>query len=340
VIPERISALVAASATAPAADRATLHAYLASDPDTVQHDLVAALAELDRDFTWTNAIATAWTVAHLADGDVCADFDELVRSALREWNGTYDLLGGLVGFGVYALERQSEPLARGVLDELERRVVERGGGLAWFTQREIVPVSQRTLAPHGYWNLGLAHGIPGVVALLARFVRDGVDVSRSRALLAGGVRYLLGVERGRDGYPYWEADVGETRTTARIGWCYGDLGVALALLAAGIHASEPMWRAAGLALARSCASRGLEFDDASFCHGAAGNAHIFDCMARATGDEVLAAASQTWLARALTASTDEDTSLIGGSAGIALVLHARISETVPAWDRRLLVDMR
>lgn len=35
----------------------------------------------------------------------------------------------------------------------------------------------------------------------------------------------------------------------------------------------------------------------------------------------------------------EDATLLTGCAGVALVLHAAVSEIVPAWDRLLLVDL-
>jgi hypothetical protein len=117
----------------------------------------------------------------------------------------------------------------------------------------------------------------------------------------------------------------------------------------------------GFAIARACAARSLEqaaIQDACVCHGAAGIAHAFHRMARATGDAALALAARTWIDRALgmrgdaplagfprvygddgALRVDPDGSLLSGATGVALVLHAAISDVEPAWDRLILADL-
>lgn len=98
--------------------------------------------------------------------------------------------------------------------------------------------------------------------------------------------------------------------------------------------------------------------DASVRRGAAGVGHVFHRLARATRDEALATAARAWIVEVLRMQTDapiagyprvderdggvalaEDATLLTGCAGVALVLHAAVSEIVPAWDRLLLVDL-
>jgi hypothetical protein len=315
------------------------------------------------------AARIGWTIAHLASaeiaGDMCARLDRLLAHALADgWIGEYDLCSGLVGFGVYALERGAagHRLAMRVLDHLERTATGDGDGIAWHTAPELLLPAHLERAPDGYWNLGLAHGIPGVIALLSRFIAAGIEIPRSRALLDGAVRYLLAVPdpRGPDTgrYPPWQPTTRPAST--RLAWCYGDLGVAAALLGAASRAKVPVWRE-GLALARTCAARTLaqaHIHDASICHGAAGIAHLFHRMARATGDEQLYTAARAWIVETLRMRTDvgiggfprvfeaageleldDDASLLTGAVGVALVLHAAISEVEPRWDRLLLVDL-
>ena len=52
----------------------------------------------------------AWTIAHLADSAAPGAADAALTDMLRRdaWRGTYDLVGGLVGMGIYALERGSQ----------------------------------------------------------------------------------------------------------------------------------------------------------------------------------------------------------------------------------------
>src|SRR4051812_14446556 len=121
----------------------------------------------------------AWAMAHLRgwlvddDDDATAEVDKLLLKHLERqpWRGDYDLIGGLVGIGVYALEQLPsasalECLRRVVerLDEMAERTADR---ITWFTAPELLPEWQRQACPHGYYNLGVAHGVPGVIALLA-----------------------------------------------------------------------------------------------------------------------------------------------------------------------------
>ncbi|MCG8458627.1 MAG: hypothetical protein MI919_20295, partial [Holophagales bacterium] len=109
----------------------------------------------------------------------------------RSWPGDYDLINGLVGFGVYALEAWPHPTARQCLERvlalLEARAEERPGGVSWHTGPELLPEHQLRVFPEGYYNLGLAHGVPAVAALLAATGAAGVQSRRARSLLEPSV---------------------------------------------------------------------------------------------------------------------------------------------------------
>jgi len=229
---------------------------------------------------------------------------------------------------------------------------------------------QQQEAPQGYWNLGLAHGVPGIIALLARYVTAGVDVARARELLDGAVAFLLAAEPARDDgrYPTWQAGGPDDpvcvtehhRARARLAWCYNDLGISVALLSAALATGVAGWRAEALALARACARRSVEkarIEDAALCHGALGAAHLFNRLGQATGEAVFTTAARRWLDHGLGLRDDRpiagfpalasredalwiaDASVVGGASGIALVVHAMITGVEPAWDRTMLVDL-
>jgi hypothetical protein len=367
-------ALAAREATTPfeIADHAVTRSYLEGGDDQAGR----LLAEAVRRFNGhTPALGIdrggarlGWTIAHLANTQVaddrCARLDRMLACAVADWIGEYDLMTGLVGFGVYALERGAagHALAASVLDRLERSAVAYGDGLAWFTAPDLLPPGHLKAAPDGYWNLGLPYGVAGVIALLARHIAAGVEVPRARTLLDGAVTFVLSASpaaphAGR--FPPWQPY--HKPISPRLAWCYGDLAVASAVLGAGIHADVEAWVEEGLALARVCAARTLaqaRIHDACLCHGAAGIAHMFHRMARATGDEVLYTAARAWIGETLRMRTDrpiagyprvvesggelaleEDASLLTGCAGVALALQAAISDVPPAWDRLLLIDL-
>ena len=183
-------------------DYAVVRSYLDADgavpdpEDRAGQALIAAIELLAQiggtPSLYGGAARIGWTVSHHASGEdadaACKAIDEVLVRQLEGWTRDYDLISGLVGFGVYAIERgdAGAPLARAVLDGLDAYAA-RG----WLTAPELLPAHQRVSAPEGYVNLGLAHGIPGVVAVLAQFCKRGFEPGRARALLEIALRRLL-----------------------------------------------------------------------------------------------------------------------------------------------------
>jgi hypothetical protein len=365
------------------ADYATLRIYTATDDtvpdpgDEAGQALAAAIARLGSQQApalYGGAARIAFAVGHLSAGDDADLACEMIeRSLLRfvaQPTETYDLISGYVGIAVPVLQRiadgkaspSSEPLARGILDHLERLARPMPSGLAWHTPPHLLPAWQREIAPEGYINLGLAHGIPGVVAILARYIAAGVDPGRARALLDGAMAYLRSVADPRVGarYTAWLPSA-RSDGTPRVAWCYGDLGVAVAVMAAAAATGREDWRSDALELAHGMAARSYEsslVSDAGLCHGAAGVAHLFNRLAQASGDDTLAQAADTWFGRTLAirrsdaiagfprgtvtdgvASFEPGADLLTGASGVALALHAAISPIEPAWDQLLLADL-
>ena len=193
-----------------------------------------------------------WTFEHLrrlsgdpdADDDALEDLEDLLllRLGCAEWIAKYDLISGLVGIGAFFLERfprrgASDGL-RLIVRHLERLAEDTPSGVTWKTPARVLPEYQRQESPTGHYDLGVAHGVPGVIALLAECVAAGVQVETATRLLDGSMRWLIAQQQSSPGlsYGYWIAP--EVRARApRIGWCYGDLGIA-AVLHLADHAGD------------------------------------------------------------------------------------------------------
>ena len=364
------------------ADYATLRIYTATDdtvpdPDDATGKALASaidkLGERQAPGLYGGAARVAFAVGHLSAGEDADLACEMIERSLLRFverpTDLYDLISGLVGIAVPVLQRiadgkaspSSEPVARGILDQLERLARPMDTGVAWFTPPELLPEWQRHVAPEGYTNLGLAHGVPGVIAILARYITAGVDVARARVLLEAGVDYLRSVAGPVPGSRYVAWLPSQPNSVARVAWCYGDLGVAIALMSAGTALGRDDWRRDALDLARGMAARPFETSqviDAGLCHGAAGAAHLFNRLAQATGEVELARAADVWFARTITMRRDDGVAgfpraeftegnityepaadLLTGAIGVALALHAAISPIEPAWDQLLLADL-
>ena len=331
----------------------------------------------------------AWTAEHLErraaaqgfqnenpddpeEGDINEEIDAALKDLLSQegWKETYDLIGGLVGLGVYALERLPRPSAAECLGAVVDRLAELAEagpeGATWFTSPEQVGSWARTYHPEGHYNLGVAHGVPAVLPLLAAARRAGVREELSSSLLEGGVRWLLAQKNGAESVSCFASAIapGEAeRTPARLAWCYGDAGIAAALLAAARLAGRADWEREALAIARRAAERPVEsagVRDAGLCHGAFGVAHLMNRLHQATGDDLFAEAARTWYREGLKfrepglgvagfAAWDAreggeptwrpDGGFLTGSAGIGLALLAAATPHEPAWDRVLLADV-
>jgi len=318
-------------------------------------------------------VGVAWVatvVQDLLDGGhdpaLTAELDEVLLDHLGSspWRREYDLVGGLAGFGLYGLLRQDDEIGRAVTGRVVTRlaeIAERGdAGASWFTPAVLLPEHQRERFPRGYHNLGLAHGVPGVVGFLAQAAARGHGDAAD--LCGAAVDWLL-AQRLPDGaggaYPNTvELGSGDSeRRPARLAWCYGDAGVAAALLVAGTALDRGDWRAAAEEIALGAARRPEERSgvlDAGICHGAAGLALIFHRFHHATGDAAFAEAASGWYGRLLDMRRPgagvggyqawepptwvDDPGLLGGAAGIALVLLASTGGPPPDWDRLLLLS--
>src|ERR1700680_2435400 len=134
----------------------------------------------------------AWVLEHLtgrlleppAPGE--EDPGEEVATALTAylghtpWLDDYDLISGLVGFGVWAVERAPRSGGEEAAESGVRRLGEvgergaGGGGVTWRTPPERMMASEAASHPQGNFNLGVAHGVPGVIGILGEMVAAGL----------------------------------------------------------------------------------------------------------------------------------------------------------------------
>jgi lantibiotic modifying enzyme len=351
----RSSSVAGASLAGGASGVALFYAYLAEatgqqeDAETAVRLLESAIPEYDGADAalFEGRTGVAWVLAHL-DGWVLDLADEDSHQALEGallalLDGPpiedHDLVSGLVGFGVYACERLPGVTARAALDRIVTRLgnlaEEDGAGLGWFTPAQRLSPAPRRLSPAGHWDLGMAHGAAGVVAFLAHARAVGATDPAADDLVGPAAEWLVRQQLPPESpsrYGPWLAPDQPPRP-ARSAWCYGDPGVAVALLAAGR-------REEALEVARAAASRPLEncgVVDGGLCHGAAGLLHVFNRLHQATGEDILAEAARRWFDQALVLPVDED-GFLEGRAGVGLALLAAATAIEPAWDRVLLLS--
>lgn len=321
----------------------------------------------------TGLAGVCWGSHHLCDlltGEVETEATRSTDESLirlvetSPWQGSFDLVYGLSGIACYAVDHpdrdQGRRLIRAVIDRLEELAVRERGGLTWRSPREKLSVERQAFCPpEGYTDLGVAHGIAGVVGALSRVCASGFETLRARRLLDGAVEWLFHSKR--------RASPGSTfpsfswsEESSRSAWCYGDPGIASVLLLAALATGEAAWKKEALAIARRDCLRPLaetQVADAELCHGAAGLGHLYNRMYQATGEDGFAQAARRWMERALSMrrpsasaggflnlwpGTEEwhpEAGLLVGAAGIGLCLLAAATDLEPSWDRALLLSL-
>jgi class I lanthipeptide synthase len=312
----------------------------------------------------------------------------------------FDLVSGLTGTGVYLLTRlqvgngrlaapaggggspapgqirgpvDCEAMLKRVLGGLIQLTAGSGHPRRWHTPAELASGPLRREFPRGLHNCGLAHGVPGPLALLSLAMLSGVQVPGARDAIRSSASWLIRHQTGTEQEPDWPdgvaLDAAELPSSepghvpGRSAWCYGAPGVARSLWLAGLAVGEPGWRDLAARTIRAVAARpspawGLATP--GFCHGAAGLLRVLQRFAADLDDPAVASASGR-LAAELAAEFDPESllgvrsvdpdgvpvdqpGLLDGAAGVALALLG-LPETgpvptmtaVPAWDRMFLL---
>jgi hypothetical protein len=302
----------------------------------------------------------------------------LSRDAVGMPVGQFDLISGLSGVAAYLLQAGAMP---GTASDASRAAT--GDAIAtalaglvamaddvdglprWYTPPECMhDEGMARQHPYGNLNCGLAHGIPGPLAVMSLAVVHGWEVRGLQGALRRLADWIVAHRSDDDAGVNWPTAVplvplsnGDRRPATRAdisrsAWCYGSPGVARALwLAGGALDDTALRRLAVDAMAaiyrRPVAQRGI--DSPTFCHGVAGLLQVTLRFAHDTGlplfaeaagqltDQILAVfdpARLLGIANVEPAGNLVDQpGLLDGAPGVALVLLAAATDREPVWDR-------
>jgi lantibiotic modifying enzyme len=333
---------------------------------------IASSSDDPRPVLFNGVPGVAWAIDRIAgpwDGEPDAndDLDATIGAALESWpRAELDLVAGVVGLGVYSLGRLPRALAHRNVARVVRVLAEAGerddDGVTWRAQPSPTgddPGGGAGAGSEVIVDLGMAHGVAGIVAFLAQAYAAGVEPRETRGLLEDAVRWL----RARRTSPFGYSDAiraSERPGPARSAWCYGNPGVASALIVAARATGTESWLREGVELIAQDAARSARecgVFDTSICHGSIGLAHLCNRAFQASRDRRLAELAQRWANFALEeqrrpghglagfgfladpADARCDPSLLTGAAGVGAALLALVGASKPSWDGALLLDL-
>ena len=214
-----------------------------------------------------------------------------------------DFLHGLIGIGFYLLERNNSSKEYSVsnlskiVDYLDKSKISDGAIVKWrYNEKKLSKP----------FNISLSHGVSSIVVFLCRLIKSGAFSEnynvKIKQMLQGAVQYLLSnrVDVDRLGCCFASSSIecDDYPHRSRLAWCYGDLGVATALLEAGntLHDSSVRDIAIQVLLysARRRDIKANHVNDFCVCHGSVGIAQIFRSQGIALGMKELLDAADYW----------------------------------------------
>ena len=284
---------------------------------------------------------------------------QLMIAELKKEN--YDFLHGASGLALYFYKRETcvnrVKYLSDFVEELDKIAHKDENGIRWLSELN------REENIKGY-NLSLSHGIASIIVFLSKLNKAEIANEQVSWLLRGAVKYLLNQQLDtsvfKSNFPPVVSS-SEALTHSRLAWCYGDLGIGIALWQAGENTNNDIWKNKAIEiLLHSTGRRDLKENaviDAGLCHGTAGIAHIYNRMYNYTGRKEFKSVASYWYKETLSMAKFEDglvgyktwrsekfggwqneTSFLEGIAGIGLSFISAISDIEPAWDESLLLS--
>jgi len=321
-------------------------------------------------YNYANGFAGfGWLLHHLGqmgilEGDsvdILEDLEDCFEGKMLEdfSKGNYDFLYGGVGILCYFLEKKdiNEPLVKNALDQLYRNVSKKNNRFKWQSY-DLTKMSKIDSS----FNCGMAHGIPSILTLYSKAFK--LKIFQDKELLEGITKYLLDNKSRNDTlslYPNVVNDDLPDNFNSRLGWCYGDLGIAISLYHCYKATNDSsQYNEALSVLEHSLNRRDLEENriyDAGLCHGTSGIFQIFNRFYLETKNGAYLETSQFWLEKSLSFNKfrcssagykayqgidgfTEEFGLLEGISGIGLSLISALSKdsTVNNWDKVFLIS--
>jgi lantibiotic biosynthesis protein len=282
----------------------------------------------------------------------------------------YDLVSGAAGIlGYLVLTRSRETIVQDAIQRLLEYLTWLGSkneseNKNWFIPPRLFHHYEGF--PNGYFNLGLAHGIPGPLAALSLAWQDGYRVDGQRAAMQEMSYWLTKYRLFDDWGVNWPAhlpleiasfpNLWSGLHPARAAWCYGAPGVTRALWLAGTALEDKelhQLAVEGIEAVIRRPSDVRNIASPTLCHGMGGLLTILTLFVREI-DSIHINRSITEITQELLSTCNSSYTLgvrdldgagnlvdhpgfLLGSAGVMLALLTTLIRDEPTWARALLI---
>ena len=270
----------------------------------------------------------------------------------------YDFMHGALGVGLYFLKKRTNSEYIQELVDFLYVTAEKEADDQIFKWKSVISIEKNIV---GY-NIALSHGMTSIIIFLCRVIKSGIHNEKVVKMLSGAINYILAQQidfSHGSCFPYYLSEISSSSVSkSRLAWCYGDLGVGIALWQAGIIVEKIEWKEKGFEIMLQSTQR-RSFDetyvrDAGICHGSTGITMIYHRMYLETGRDEFKEATLFWIDQTLNHSHfadglagyksfvidgwECDYSLLMGISGIGLVLLSYLEDNQQKWDEMFLLS--
>ncbi|MDR1120268.1 MAG: lanthionine synthetase C family protein [Dysgonamonadaceae bacterium] len=310
----------------------------------------------------------AWTCEHLIrhrfiDGEDISFLNDLEPYLLscmeRDFDSkNYDFLHGGLGVGYYFLKKEMPSTMNNKVLYLwlkDTAITCADGCLKWES-------ILRNSGKIGF-NISLSHGMSSIVFFLVKLMKQYSHVTEIKDTLQNAVKYILQQQFTQPNiscFPSYSMESEEKPQPSRLAWCYGDLGIAQAILQAAIALGDAEYENTALkVLLHSCNRKDLKKNivaDAGLCHGTSGISHIYQRLHINVKNDAFRETSAYWMEKTLEMARFEDGPagfkswrgegnrwenrypLLEGIASIGLSVMSYLNPALMDWDECLLLS--
>jgi len=342
--------------------------------------IIEKINDGNKNATYSSGLAgVGWVLNHLNDqefieldcDDLLSNIDDYLFIALKicTEKKDFDFLHGALGIAFYFTQRylstKQDSLRENYklyidffVDQLTKNAIYEKNGVKWLSK-----VKSRDVEFDGY-NLSISHGMSSIILLLTKLSKIDTFKATCLPLVKASTNYLLSNQIPKDQnsnslFPSWILENGDTDKNSRLGWCYGDFSIGLVAMGVSEVLKDTILQQKALHILEHTTTRkeksNTKVVDASLCHGAFGNAQIYNSINTKSKDMLYKDASTYWIDYGLHMSSHKDgfagfkqwygepdgwqpkASLLEGVSGIGLSIIDYLSEQPNYWDKCLLI---
>jgi len=325
----------------------------------------------------------AWLLCYYSENKIfdignATYFDELddvlLSKSLYTPDRPYDPMNGVLGYTNYMFLRNNAKARQSlsyIINFIDLTKEKSSFGITW---KSIDFNSYNTGVANNnqdevLYNIGLAHGVPSIVFFLSKCIKYRICEKKSKELLNYGINWMINVRDNFSdeslicSFPSCVRKNGKLESCVPK-WCYSDLSIAILLAnVAKLIDDKRLFEFTeklAIRLAEKVLLNNYHTEDACFCHGASGNAYMFQVLEKYFKDPKITRTKELFKTQIPKLKTthsilgfssiqydhilqkpymkNDDISLITGSSGIGLALISLLEKKRGKWDSLFLLS--